>query len=187
MADYMVRSTKVTHSGVLSNVRIDEVVMPGGSAAEREVVEHANAVAVVALEPDGRVVLLRHYRHAIGHRQIEIPAGKLDVDGEEPMAAARRELLEEVGLAADELEPLIHFYNSAGWTDEATTVYFCDQVRPHAADAAFVAEDEEADLEIIRMTLDEAVDRIVAGEIRDAKTVIGLLLAQRRVLAEERP
>jgi 8-oxo-dGDP phosphatase len=180
MSDYEVHSSRVAHEGVLSTIRVDEVAMPDGGTAQREVVEHDNAVGVVAIDPEGRIVLLRHYRHAVGTRQLEIPAGKLDVEGEAPIDAAHRELLEEVGLDAASLTPLIHFYNSAGWTDEATTVYFTDDVRPGAPSDDFTAEHEESDLTVVRLSLDDALARIDSGEIRDAKTVIGILLAARK-------
>jgi 8-oxo-dGDP phosphatase len=180
MSDYEVRSSRTAHEGVLSTIRVDEVAMPDGGTAEREVVEHDNAVAVVAVDADGRIVLLRHYRHAVGDRQLEIPAGKLDVDGEAPADAARRELLEEVGLEAASLRELIHFYNSAGWSDEATTIYFTDDVRPGSPDEDFTAVHEESDLEVVHLEIDDALQRIDAGEIRDAKTVIGILLAARK-------
>src|SRR5688500_1968185 len=123
MGTYEVKSSTVTHEGALSTVRVDAVVMPDGEVAEREIVEHASAVAVVPVELDGSVVLIRHYRHAVAETPLEIPAGKLDVDGESHEAAARRELLEEVGLEAGGMEQLTCFYNSSGWTDEMTTVY----------------------------------------------------------------
>src|SRR5688572_21925872 len=128
MGNYEVRSSKVTYAGDLSSVRVDEVAMPDGDVVEREIVQHDNAVAVVALDADGNVVLIRHYRHPVGERMLEIPAGKLDVEGEAPPDAARRELAEEVGLVADDLQRLIHFHNSAGWSEEATTVYLATDV-----------------------------------------------------------
>lgn len=181
MGDYEVRSSTVTHRGKLSTMRVDDVAMPDGSVAQRETVEHANAVAVVALEADGRVVLIRHYRHAVRARLLEIPAGKLDVDGEAPIDAARRELLEEVGMAAGELVELISYYNSSGWSDEATTVYLARGVVAGAAPDGFTAEHEEADLEILRVPLEDAVALIDDGRITDGKTVIGLLLAHRHM------
>ena len=181
--DYRVAKSEVTHTGMLSNVRVDQVVMPDGDTAKREVVEHANAVGIVALDEQGQVVLLRHYRHALGERMIEIPAGKLDIDGEAPADAARRELVEETGLVAGELVELLHFANSGGWSDEATTVYLAPDARPGKAAEDFVAAHEEADLEVFRVPLDEAVAMIERGEIRDAKSVIGLLLAQRMTSA----
>lgn len=181
MGGYQVQSTTVTHEGTLSTVRVDQVVMPDGSVADREVVEHDSAVGVVAIESDGTVVLIRHYRHAVGERMLEIPAGKLDVEGEAPIDAARRELAEEVGLEADGFVELIHFANSAGWSDEATTVYLAAAARPCGTPEGFTAEHEEADIEVVRMSLDDALARIDAGEITDAKTVIGLLLAHRHL------
>ena len=181
MASYEVTSSDVTHQGALSTVRLDDVAMPDGSVAQREVVEHPSAVAVVPVEPDGRVVLIRHYRHAVAATLVEIPAGKLDVDGEAPEAAARRELLEEVALDADVFEQLTCFYNSSGWTDEMTTVYLARDARLGAAPDDFVADGEEADLEIVRLPLAEAVAQVHSGQINDAKTVIGLLLAARRL------
>ena len=181
MGNYEVRSSKVTHAGQLSTVRVDEVAMPDGDVAEREIVEHDNAVAVVALDPDGNVVLIRHYRHPVGDRMLEIPAGKLDVEGEAPPDAARRELAEEFGLVAQDLQRLIHFHNSAGWSEEATTVYLATDVMEGRAPEGFTAEHEEADIEVLRLPLDEALARIDQGEITDAKTVVGLLLAARQL------
>jgi 8-oxo-dGTP pyrophosphatase MutT (NUDIX family) len=187
MSSYEVQSSRVTHQGVLSTVRLDDVAMPDGSVAQREVVEHLSAVAVVPVEPDGRVVLIRHYRHAVGTTLVEIPAGKLDVDGEAPEAAARRELLEEVGLDADTFEQLTCFYNSSGWTDETTTIYLAGDARPGATPEGFVADGEEADLEIVRVPLADAVAMVHRGEINDAKTVIGLLLADRQLANDAAP
>jgi ADP-ribose pyrophosphatase len=181
MSGYEVRSTTVTHEGILSNVRVDDVAMPDGGTAQREVVQHADAVAVVAIDPDGHLVLLRHYRHAVRERQLELPAGMLDVDGEAPIDAAHRELREEVGLRAAHLEPLLHFYNSAGWSEEATTIYFADDVEAGVPDDDFEAVHEESDLEVVRLPPREALALVESGEIRDAKTVIGILLAARRM------
>ncbi|MPZ72503.1 MAG: NUDIX domain-containing protein [Nitriliruptorales bacterium] len=181
MGTYDVTSSTVTHQGTLSRVRVDQVVMSDGAVAEREIVEHPSAVAVVPVQPDGRVVLIRHYRHAVSETIVEIPAGKLDVHGESPDAAARRELLEEVGLEAAALEQLACFYNSSGWTDEMTTVYLARDVRPGSPPSDFVADGEEADIEILRLPLADAVARVVSGSINDAKTVIGLLLADRQM------
>ena len=186
MAAFDVKSSQVTHQGALSTIRVDHVEMPDGDVAEREIVEHANAVAVVALEPDGSVILIRHYRHAVRDRVLEIPAGKLDVDGESPADAAKRELLEEVGLEAPDLVELIHFHNSAGWSDEATTIFLAVDVRPGDAPDGFTAEHEEADIEVVRVPLAEALALIDAGDITDAKTVIGLLLADRHLANDER-
>lgn len=179
------RSSRVVYDGRLARVRVDTLGCPDGSTVEREIVEHPDAVAVVAVEDDGNVVLLRQYRHAVGQHELELPAGILDVDGEAPQQAAERELAEEVGLAARRLVPLVTFHNSGGWTDESTTVYLAEGVHPVAGPDEYTAEAEEADMEVVRLPLAEALDLAAAGEISDAKTLIGLLLVSRRSRAEE--
>ncbi|MGH8900009.1 MAG: NUDIX domain-containing protein [Egibacteraceae bacterium] len=176
MASYIVASSHVVHDGVFSRVRVDEVWMPDGRLARREIVEQTRAVAVVPLDDQGRVTLVRQYRHAIGERTLEVPAGKLDVEGEEPVAAARRELAEEARLAADRWEFLIEFHNSAGWTNESTLVYLATGLHETSPPDGFEAEHEETEIEIVCLPLDEAVAMIRRGELTDAKTVVGLLL-----------
>lgn len=181
---FEIESSQVVYDGHLSRVRVDRVHMPDGDVVSREVVEHPDAVAVVAVDPDGQVVLLRQYRHPITSTELEIPAGKLDEPGEGRADAARRELAEEVGLAAKTLIELVTFHNSSGWTDEATTVYLATDVYDVDTPDGFTPRAEEADMEVIRLPLTEAVARTQRGEIADAKTVIGLLLAARRLDVE---
>lgn len=175
---YETRDSEVVHDGFV-RVRRDTVETPDGEVAEREVAVRDDAVGVVALR-GGDVVLLRHYRHPHGRYLLEIPAGMLDKEGETREEAARRELAEETGLEAGALEELITFENSAGWTDESTTVFLARDVREGGRPDDFEPKHEEADLEIVRLPLDEAVARVRAGAITDAKTVIGLLLAADR-------
>lgn len=178
---YQTLERRTAYEGVLSDVRIDEVRMPDGEVAEREVVEHADAVGIVPVMDDGTIVLIRHYRHPVGGYLLEIPAGKLDVEGEAPRDAALRELREETGLAADGIEPLILMHNSAGWTTESTTIFLARGLRDGPAPDDFEPEGEERDLEIVRLPLEEAVAAVVDGTIDDAKTIVGLLLAERRL------
>lgn len=178
---FSVESSRLAYDGVLSRVRVDEVRMPDGGLASREVVEHPDAVAVVPVEADGTVVLVRQYRHPVSQTVLELPAGKLDVAEEGPAEAARRELAEEVGLAGSSLEELVTFHNSSGWTDEVTTVYLAKDVRAVDVPAGFEPEAEEADMKIVRMPLAVAAARARRGELPDAKTVIGLLLAADRL------
>jgi 8-oxo-dGDP phosphatase len=173
---FEVESSAVTHEGHLSRLRVDRVRMPDGSSAEREVVEHPSAVAVVPVDDDGAVVLLRQYRHPVGDYLLEIPAGKLDVEDEPREATARRELLEEVGLQAEALEELVTFHNSSGWTDESTTIYLATGLREATAEG-FTAEAEEADMDVVRVPLADAAGMALRGEVPDAKTLIGLVLA----------
>lgn len=175
---YETRGEEVVYDGFI-RVRRDTIATPDGDVAEREVAVRDDAVAVVALR-GGDVVLLRHYRHPHGRYLLEIPAGMLDKEGESREQAARRELAEEAGLDAGPMEELITFQNSGGWTNESTTVFLAPDVREGERPDGFTPEHEEADLEIVRLPLDEAVARVRAGTITDAKTVIGLLLAQGR-------
>ena len=163
------------------SVRIDEVRMPDGHVASREIADRMSAVGAVAVDADDRVVLLRQYRHALGRHFLEVPAGKLDVEGEPPADAMQRELAEEVELHAGELVELLRFTNSAGWTTEETTVYLATDLTEVPRPADFELRAEEADMDVLRVPFDEAVAMIHTGEIVDAKTVIGLLaVADRR-------
>ncbi len=168
------------YDGSFFAVRSDQVAMPDGSTATREIVEHTGAVAVVPLMDDGTVVLLRQYRHALSQYVIEIPAGKLDVPDEDPAEAANRELIEEIGHRAGKLELLASFHNSVGWTDEVTHVYRGTRLEGAERPAGFTASGEEADMEILRWPLEAAVEAARDGTITDAKTIIGLLRAQGR-------
>jgi 8-oxo-dGDP phosphatase len=165
------------HYRGFSSVRVDVLRGTGGEFT-REVVEHPDAVAVVALDGDCRVALVRQYRHPLGRTLLEIPAGTLDVDGEAPDAAAHRELAEEVGLATDELIPLGEIWNSAGWSDERTILFLARTTRPTALPDGFAPEDEEAEMAVEWRPLEELVQDALEGRIEDAKTVIGALRAQ---------
>lgn len=182
---FPVESSRQAYDGALSRVRIDRVQMPDGAVVEREVVEHPDAVAVVALDGSD-VVLLRQYRHPVGDELLEIPAGKLDEAGEAPADAARRELVEETGLAAETLVELLTFHNSAGWSDESTTIYLAPSVRPADAPDGFSPEGEEAHMDVLRLPMADALDGVRRGDITDAKTVIGLLLVAGRVPPDRR-
>lgn len=172
--------SREVHEGY-SRVRIDTVRTPDGDTVEREVVEHDDAVGVVPLTDGGEVLLLRQYRHALGRYILEIPAGKLDVLGEEAEAAAHRELAEEMHVAVRELEPLTVFVNSAGWATEHTHVYLGRGTTPVAAPDGFEPKAEEAHLEVVSLPVEAAVEAVVDGTIIDAKSVIGILLADRHL------
>lgn len=177
---YQVESSEIAYRGHLSRVRVDHVRMPDGSSADREVVEHPDAVGIVAVDDAGRVLLLRQYRHALREHLLELPAGKLDEEGESPAEAARRELQEEAGLRCARLSELLHFHNSAGWTDECTTLYLAEGLEESGVPDGFAARHEEAHMELVWLPLPEAVERVRRGEIHDAKTVIGLLFVAGR-------
>ncbi|MCX4098296.1 NUDIX domain-containing protein [Nocardia sp. alder85J] len=165
-------STSTVYSGAILALRLDQVVMPGGHVAQREVVEKYGAVAVVAVDDDGDLVLIDQYRHPIGRRLLELPAGLLDEPGESPLAAAQRELAEETGLAAERWSVLVEMALSPGFTDEALRIYLATGLsethRPPP-------EMEEADLRVLRLPVDEAVRAALSGEIENATAVAGVL------------
>ena len=148
----------------------------GGETFRRLVLEHPGAAVVLAVDGDGRACVLRQYRHPGQAWFIELPAGLCDVEGEDPVTTAHRELAEECGLAAGRMEPLTAFHNSAGMTDAVTHLYL-------ALDLVEVPSEahgpEEAHMSVYEVPLADAVGDVEAGRITDAKTVIGLLLAER--------
>lgn len=180
--DITVTSSELVYDGRLSRVRLDRVRFPDGSESSREVVEHLDAVAVVPLHDDRSVTLLHQYRHPLGVEVLEIPAGMCDVDDEPPDRTADRELAEEVGLQAGELTPLVAMANSAGWTDERTVIYLATNLTSTTAPDGFTAEAEEAGMTVVRRPLRQAVAEVVAASHADAKTLAGLLLAERRLI-----
>jgi ADP-ribose pyrophosphatase len=143
----------------------------------REVVRHPGAVAVVALDDDGNVVLLRQYRHPVGGYLWELPAGLRDADGEPPLETARRELAEEVQLAAEHWSLLTTTYSTPGFCDELVLVYLAEGLSDVDRPEGFTVEHEELDLQVQRVPLAEAVQRVYDGDIRNASAVIGLLAA----------
>ncbi|MEV7555347.1 NUDIX hydrolase [Amycolatopsis sp. NPDC089917] len=172
--EFTVASTRDVHIGRVVGLRVDEVVMPGGGTARREVVEHLGAVAVVALDADGAVTLIHQYRHPVGRRLWELPAGLIDKAGEDPVGAAKRELVEEVGLAAERWETLVDVAASPGFTDEVVRVYLARELSE--VDREILGE-EEADLVMRKFPLAEAVRMALAGELVNGATVGGVLAA----------
>jgi 8-oxo-dGDP phosphatase len=140
----------------------------------RELIEHPGAVAVLALDEDGRVLLIRQYRHPVRSRDWEIPAGLLDVSGEPPLTAAQRELAEEADLQAETWNVLTDFLNSPGGSDETIRVYLA---RGISSVPAFERSDEEADIEVRWVDLDDAVDAVLTRRVQSPSLVIGVLAA----------
>ena len=154
-------------------------VGPDGFTFERDIVRHPGAVSVVPLEADRRhAILVRQYRAAVDTPLLELPAGKLDVVGEPPEECAARELAEEIGYRAGSLVELCQFLNSPGFSDERSWIYLAEQLVRCDRDAQGV---EERHLTLERVDLDELDDLVAAGEIVDAKTIIGLQLARSRL------
>jgi ADP-ribose pyrophosphatase len=181
-------SSEEIYVGKVMALRRDQVLMPGGGTAVREIVEHAGAVAVAALDPDDRLMMIYQYRHAVERRLWEMPAGLLDVAGEDPLLTARRELAEEVGLAATDWSVLVDVVPSPGFSDESVRVYLArglsDVGRPQLD-----SDDEEADLELRWIPLAEAVAMVLDGSIVNSTTVSAVLAVQavRSGVAQPRP
>jgi ADP-ribose pyrophosphatase len=177
-AEYPVVGTELIYEGAVISLRRDRVRMSDDSIAEREVVVHPGAVGVVALDADGRVLLVNQYRHPVRRRLDELPAGLLDKDGESPLDAAKRELVEEAGVSAREWHVLVDLNPSPGMSDEAIRIYLARGVE-NAVDDGFTPEHEEMTLTVSRVPLDEAVGRIWRGALTNAAAVAGLLAAAR--------
>lgn len=160
--------------GKIFALRVDDVRMPGGGVAKREVIEHFGAVAVLALDDDRNVALVYQYRHPVGHRLWELPAGLLDLDGEAPHITAARELEEEAGLAASDWRVLVDLVSSPGFSDEGVRVYLATGLRDVGRPEA---HHEEADLTLRWFPLEEAIRMVFAGEIVNSLAVAGLLAA----------
>jgi ADP-ribose pyrophosphatase len=169
-------ASRLIYRGRVATLRVDEVRLPSGRPAHREIVEHPGAAAVVAVADDGTAVLVRQYRKAVEQTLLEIPAGTRE-PGESAAQCARRELAEEAGLEASSLEPLIEFIPSPGLLTETITIFLARGLRPRAA----VLPAEEEGLRAERVPLARIPALIEAGEIRDGKTLVGLALALRVV------
>lgn len=169
-------SSEVVFKGGLLEVLVDEVQLPDGSTTEREIVRHPGAVGVVALD-EGKVLLVRQHRHAIEEDLLEVPAGKLD-SGEDPEECGRRELLEETGYEAADLEHLTTFLTSPGFSDERCHLYLGRSLvrRSDPPD-----NDDGEPISIEWLEFGEAIRLVEAGEVTDSKTIIGLLLARDRL------
>ncbi|WP_264024494.1 NUDIX domain-containing protein [Mycolicibacterium pyrenivorans] len=170
--EFSVATSETLYVGKIFALRADEVQMPGGAAARREIVEHYGAVAVVAIDDAGDVVLVYQYRHAFGRRLWELPAGLLDLGGEAPHVTAARELAEEAGLAADTWRTLVDLDSAPGFSDESVRVFLATDLRDVDRPEA---HEEEADLTVRRFALDDAVARVYSGEIVNAISVAGIL------------
>jgi len=163
-------SSQQIYSGRAINVRVDTVEKAGGSRTTREIVEHSDSVAVVVLDEQGSILLVRQYRHAVGKALLEIPAGGID-PGEQPLEAVRRELQEETGYFPRQIDKLGGFYATPGYGTEYLHCFLAGDLVP----ARLVAEDTE-DIELVRISADEIPGLIASGDICDAKSVAALLM-----------
>jgi ADP-ribose pyrophosphatase len=167
-----VLASERVYEGRILNLRVDEVRTSTGVEAVREIVENSGAVAIVALDDQQRVVLVKQYRHAVRSQVVEIPAGKLD-GAEDPLDGAQRELREETGFRAGRFQQLGTFYPAPAWSTELVHLYLATDLVPGPAQL----EADEA-IELLRVSLAEAIELIQSGALTDGKTMAALLLAQ---------
>jgi ADP-ribose pyrophosphatase len=165
------------YNGRVVNLRVDTVVVPGGRHFRREIVEHRGAVAIAAVDQDGMVLIVRQFRKPAGRHLLELPAGTLE-PGEDPLRCARRELQEETGYQAQQWDKLAGFYTSPGFSTEFLHLYLARELQPGGP--AYEADEQ---IDLVKLPLVEAIQRIESGEICDAKTVAGLLLARDQLSA----
>jgi ADP-ribose pyrophosphatase len=178
---------RLVHQGHVWHVAVADFESPTGEHFQRDIVRSPGAVAAVPLYTDAagveRVVMVRQYRPPYDTSIIEVPAGMRDVPGEPTAITAGRELVEEVGLEAGRLEHLVDMYSSPGMTDSVLTLYLATDLTPVERSTHGPEEDH---MDVLDVPLGDAVEMVLNGEIHDAKTIIGLLLAERRLRQERR-
>ena len=177
---------QVVHAGTYMTFAHDTVLDPEGKNHSRDVVLHPGAVTVVAILPDRRVLLVRQYRHAAGEVLLELPAGTLDRQPddslEEPLPAAQRELTEETGHRAATWRELARFFTAPGFASELMTLYLATGGTP---DPDHVGPDPDERLALVALPFDDALGQAQHGEIRDAKTIVGLYMTDALARAGE--
>ena len=173
------RSTEVAFTGRVWDVVREEVELPGAggevSTVTRDVQRHPGAVTVLALDGDENVLLLKQYRHPVRRELWELPAGLLDVEGEPPLTAARRELAEEADLVAADWAVVVDWFNSPGGSSEANRIYLARGLSAVPGAERHAREDEERDMVPVRLPLEEAVRAVLEGRLHNPGTVIGVL------------
>lgn len=165
------KSTSRVYEGRILNLRVDHVVWPDGKTHLREVVEHRGAAAIVPIIDGKNVVLVRQYRYAVGTELLEIPAGTLE-SGETPEHCAVRELEEETGYKAGEIKKMMEVFMVPGYSTEKITLYLAVGLVK-----SYMRTEEDEKINVETMPLESALDKVRSGEIRDAKSVCGLLRA----------
>ena len=172
--EWEIRATQTPFVGNKTSVRTDDVVMPDGTVVGRDYQVHPGSVAVLALDEADRVLVLRQYRHPVRHKLWEIPAGLLDVPGENPLHAAQRELYEEAHVKAEDWRVLTDVYTTPGGCDEAVRIFLARDLS-EAEGERFAVEEEEADMELDRVPVADLVRGVLAGELHNTCLVVGVL------------
>lgn len=167
-------ATKPIYDGKIISLQVDDVRLPDGNEAKREIVKHPGAVAVIPVTNEGKIILVRQYRKALERTLVEIPAGRIEPD-EDPMLTATRELEEETGLGTKDIAYLQSFATSPGFADEIIHLYVAKGLYPIEEPAA---GDEDEFIERLEITIEEAEEMIATSEIYDAKTAFAILYAK---------
>lgn len=166
--------SEMMYEGKILNLRRDKVISVNGGTSFREIIEHSDGVVMAAITDEGNMVMVSQYRIAVGHVVFEAPAGKLE-DGEDLFSTCRRELKEETGYTARDIQYLGGYYSSCGYCTEKIHVYLCTGLTPGETDF----DDNEA-LEIEELPLEELYRKVMDGELEDAKTVLAICLAYQK-------
>ncbi|AYV27027.1 ADP-ribose pyrophosphatase [Streptomyces sp. ADI95-16] len=177
-------STRRPFEGAKTSVNSDMVRMPDGSTVRRDYQVHPGSVCVLALDAAGRVLVLSQYRHPVGRRLWELPAGLLDVPGENPLHGAQRELFEEAYVKADDWRVLTDYYASPGGSDEAVRVFLARSVSEAEGERYAESGSEEADMQVDWVPLEELVRGVLAGELGNSGLVVGVLSLAAALAAE---
>jgi len=167
------KSSEKIFSGKLIDLYFDHVELPNGKSSTREWINHPGAVCIIPILPDGNLCLIRQYRYGPRDEFIEIPAGKLDT-GEDPLVCAKRELQEEIGYIAGKLTFLTNIYPAIGFSNEKMWMYLAEDLQ-----LSNQSLDQDEFLELLPLSLEEAIDLIKQGKITDVKTIIGVLWLDR--------
>ncbi|GGZ53672.1 NUDIX hydrolase [Streptomyces inusitatus] len=180
---WRVTATATPFRGNKTSVRTDDVVMPDGTVVHRDYQVHPGSVAILALDGEGRAVVLRQYRHPVRQRLWEIPAGLLDIPGENPLHAAQRELYEEAHVKAEDWRVLTDVYTTPGGCDEAVRIFLARELS-EADGERYEVSHEEADMEQARVPLPELVRGALAGELHNNSLVVAVMAATAALAGE---
>ncbi len=164
--------SQLVHDGKVVHLYVDTVELPNGQTTRREIVRHSGAVAIVPVDPEGLIVMVRQFRYAAGRMLLEIPAGTLEI-GELPDLCVTRELQEETGFKPGKIQKIGGIFVAPGYTTEFIHLYLATDLTPSQLEA-----DDDEFLEVVHLPLADVLQRIKHGEIADAKTISGILLAQ---------
>ena len=166
-------SVKHVYGGRFLDIWKDKVELPDGSSSYREYIKHPGAVVIIPVLPDGKIGLIRQYRYPMQMEQIELPAGKID-KGENHLETAKRELEEEIGFKADSMKEVTEIHPCIGYSDERMWIYLAEQLTPTK-----INQDKDEFVELMPTDLNDSVKMVWSGKITDAKSIIGILWADR--------